>query len=98
MTFPQSGQGAEPLFGRIVMSMKRFFVSLLMAALFFISGVIVGKYVLSSSVEIVVVDVEKLAVLIEKSNAQAEEIKKEMTLMKEWNENALVEEPKKEDK
>ena len=80
------------------MSMKRFFVSLLMAALFFISGVIVGKYVLSSSVEIVVVDVEKLAVLIEKSNAQAEEIKKEMTLMKEWNENALVEEPKKEDK
>jgi len=82
--------------------MKRFLISLLIVVLVFISGVIVGKYVLSSSVEIVVVDVEKLAVLIEKFNAQAEEIKKEMTLMKEWNENALIEppefEPEKEEK
>jgi len=76
------------------MRMKRFFLTLLAGALIFIMGVIVGKYILSSSVEIVVVDMEKLAVLIEKYNAQTEEIKKEMTLIKEWNKNALVEPPK----
>jgi len=76
------------------MRMKRFFLTLLAGALIFIMGVIVGKYILSSSVEIVVVDVEKLAVLIEKYNAQADKIREEFKAMKEWNKNALVEPPK----
>lgn len=80
------------------MSVKRFLISLLIAALIFIAGVLVGKHVLSPSIEIMVVDAEKLSWLIEKYNVQAEEIKKDMAKMKEWNENALIEEPGKEDK
>lgn len=75
------------------MSVKHFLISLLIAFAVFISGVLVGKYVLSPPVEIVVVDVDALATLIEKYNVQAEEIKKEFAKMKTWNENAMTEPP-----
>lgn len=74
-------------------SFRRFIVSLLAAALIFIAGVVVGRFVLSPSAEIVVIDVEKLAVLIEKYNMMADEIRAEFEAMKEWNENALIEPP-----
>jgi len=84
------------------MSVKRFLLSSLLATLIFIGGVLVGKHILSAPIEIVVIDVDKLVWLMEKYNALADEIKKEFKLMKEWNENALIEppefQPEKEDK
>jgi len=76
------------------MSIKRFFFTLLAGAVIFISGVLIGKYILSPPVEIVIVDIEKLGNLIERYSKMGEEVKKEFKAMKEWNESALVEPPK----
>ena len=75
------------------MSMKRFLLSSLLAALIFIAGAMVGKYILSPPVEIMVLDVDALSTLIEKYNDQADKIREEFKAMKEWNENALVDPP-----
>ena len=73
--------------------MKRFLIILLVAAVFFIAGVLVGRFILLPTVEIVVVDVDALTTLIEKYNAQADKIRKEFKAMEEWNENSLIEPP-----
>jgi len=74
-------------------TLKRFLISALLAALIFIGGVLVGKHILSAPVEIVVIDVDKLVWLMEKYNTLADEIKKEMAKMREWNERALTDPP-----
>jgi len=74
-------------------TLKRFLISALLAALIFIGGVLVGKHILSAPVEIVVIDVDKLVWLMEKYNTLADEIKKEMAKIKEWNDQALSKEP-----
>ena len=78
--------------------MRRFIICCIAGALIFVGGVLVGKYVLSPPVEMVVIDVDKLTTLIEKYNVQAGKIKKGMATMKTWNENSLIDPPGKEDK
>jgi hypothetical protein len=74
-----------------MMTFKRFLAILLIAALLFIAGVAVGRFVLAPRVEIVVVDVEKLAELIEKYNVLADEIREEFAAIKEWNKENITE-------
>ena len=75
--------------------MKRFFIILLVAAVFFIAGVLVGRFVMPRKVEITVIDINDLAEIIEKYN----EIKYEFEKIKEWNKEAMVKpEPEEENK
>jgi len=78
--------------------MKRFLISLFIVALIFVAGTVVGKFVLSPPVEIVVIDVDKLVWLMEKYNVLADEIREEFEAMKTWNENALIEPPEPQPK
>lgn len=80
------------------MSVKRYLACCIIASLIFIAGVLVGRHISSPEVVVVTIDVDALATLIEKFNVPADEIRKDMAVMKEWNENALTEEPKEEDK
>jgi len=67
--------------------MKRFFLILLIATVFFIAGVLVGKFVMSRKVHITVINIKDLVDIIERYN----ESKYELEKIKEWNEEALVE-------
>jgi len=74
--------------------MKRFFIILLIAAVFFIAGVLVGKFVLPRQIRITAIDIKDLVEVIEKYN----ELKYEIEKIKEWNKNAIIEsEPEKEE-
>lgn len=80
------------------MTIKRFLLACLAAALCFIGGVAVGKFVLSPPVTIVVIDVDKVVWLLEKYNKVAEELKVELKKIKDWNKNALIDPPPEEEK
>jgi len=69
--------------------MKRFFIILIIAAVFFIAGVLVGRFVMPRKVEITVIDINDLVEIIERYN----EAKYELERMKEWNESAVMNPP-----
>ena len=73
--------------------MKRFFLILLVAAVFFIAGVLVGKFIMPRKIEITVININDLVEIIERYN----EAKWEVEKMKEWNEETIVE-PEEEGK
>ena len=73
--------------------MKRFFLILLIAAVFFIAGVAVGRFVMPRKIEITVIDINDLVDIIERYN----ETKYEFERIKEWNEEAVIE-PEPENK
>jgi len=66
--------------------MKRFFIILLLAAVCFLAGVAVGRFVMSRPVHIVVIDINDLVEIIERYN----ESKYELEKIKEWNEQVIV--------
>jgi len=74
--------------------LKRFFIILLIAAVFFIAGVLVGRFVMPRKVEITVIDVNDLVEIIERYNEAKWEIEK----MKEWNKDVVVEPELEEEK
>ncbi len=67
--------------------LKRFFLILLIVAVFFIAGVAVGRFVMPRNVVIVTIDIKELVDIIERYN----ETKHEFEKIKEWNENAIIE-------
>jgi len=68
------------------MSLKRFLAILLVAAVFFIGGVTVGRFIMPRKIEIAVIDIKDLVDIIERYN----EAKYEFERIKEWNEQAVV--------
>ena len=77
------------------MTLKRFFIILLIAAVFFIGGVAVGRFVMPRKIYITVINIKDLVDTIERYN----EAKYELKEIKKWNEEAIVEpEPEKEEK
>jgi len=76
-----------------MMTLKRFIIILLIVAIFFIAGFIIGRFVLPRQVHITVVDINKLVEIIERYN----EAKYELEKIREWNEEAMVE-PEEEEK
>ena len=76
------------------MTLKRFFIILFIAAVFFMAGVTVGRFVLPRKIEITVIDVNDLVDIIERYN----EAKWELERMKEWNEEAVIEPKPEEEK
>ena len=73
--------------------MKKFLTVLLIATVFFIAGVAVGRFVMPRKVEIVMIDIKDLVEIIERYN----ETKHEFEKIKEWNKEAIVE-PEEEGK
>lgn len=76
------------------MSLKRYIGVLLVAAVFFIGGVVVGRFVMPRRVDITVIDIRDIVEIIERYN----ETKHEYEKIKEWNEQAIVEPESKEEK
>ncbi len=77
------------------MSLKRFLAILLVAAVFFIGGVTVGRFIMPRKIEITTIDIKDLVDIIERYN----EAKYEFAKIKKWNEDAVAESaPKKEKK
>lgn len=75
------------------MSLKRFFLILLVAAICFLAGVAIGRFVMPRKVEITVINIKDLVEIIERYN----EAKHEFEKIEEWNEDMIVEpEPKEE--
>ena len=74
------------------MNIKRFITILLTAAIFFIAGFAVGRFVMPRQVHITVVDINKLVDIIERYN----EAKYELKGIREWNEEAVIEPPEEE--
>ena len=74
--------------------MKRFFIILLIAAIIFIAGVAVGRFVMPRKVDITVINIKDLVEIIEKYNS---EMKPELEKIKEWNKQTIVE-PEPEEK
>lgn len=72
--------------------MKRFLTVLLIAAIFFLVGVAVGRFVMPRKVEIMVIDINKLVDIIERYN----EAKYEFDKIGEWNEQAITESEQEE--
>lgn len=68
------------------MSLKRFLAILLVVAVFFIGGVIVGRFIMPRKIEITVIDIKDLVDIIERYN----EAKYEFERIKEWNELTVV--------
>jgi len=66
--------------------MKKFLAILLIAAVSFLAGIFVGRFVMSRKIVINVVDVKELVEIIERYN----EVKYELKKIKEWNEQAVV--------
>ena len=66
--------------------MKKFLAVLLIAAVCFLAGVFVGRFVMSREIVIHVVDVKELVEIIERYN----EVKYERERMKEWNEGVVM--------
>jgi len=75
------------------MSLKRFFLALLIGAVIFIAGVAVGRFGMPRKVEITVINIKDLVDIIERYN----EAKHELEKMREWNREAIIE-PEKEKK
>ncbi|MEE9390566.1 MAG: hypothetical protein V3U91_04920 [Candidatus Aminicenantaceae bacterium] len=69
------------------MSLKRFFVALLIAVVFFIVGMLVGRFVMPREIHITMIDVKDMVDIIERYN----ELKYEFEKIKEWNEEAVTE-------
>lgn len=76
------------------MSIKRFLVTLLVAALIFIAGVAVGRFVMPSKVEIVVIDIKDLVEIIERYNEASHEFEK----IEKWNKQVMIKPELKEEK
>jgi len=77
------------------MSLKRFFLALIIAAVIFIAGVAVGRFGMPRKVEITVIDIKDLVDIIERYN----ETKHELEKIREWNEDVIIEsEPEEEEK
>jgi len=77
------------------MSLKRFFLALLIGAVIFIAGVAVGRFGMPRKVEITVIDINDLVDIIERYN----EMKHELEKIKFWNEQAIIgPEPEEENK
>lgn len=77
------------------MSLKRFFVALFIAVVFFIVGILVGRFVMPREIHITVIDVKDMVDVIERYN----ELKYEFEKIKEWNKEAVAEPvPEKENK
>jgi len=74
--------------------MKRFFLALIIATVFFIAGVLVGKFVMSRKVHIMVINIKDLVDIIERYN----EAKWELEKIKLWNEDTIIEPEPKEEK
>jgi len=74
--------------------MKRFFLSLFVATVFFIAGVLVGKFVMSRKVHITVINIKDLVDITERYN----ESKYELEKIKLWNEDAIIEPEPEEEK
>jgi|GEM_PF-1259885 len=72
--------------------MKRFIIILLIAAIFFIAGMAVGRFVMPRKVEIAVIDINDLVDIIERYN----EAKCELDKIREWNEQAITESEQEE--
>jgi len=66
--------------------MKKFIIILLIAAICFLTGVAVGRFVMSRKIVINVVDIKDLVEIIERYN----KVKYELKEIKEWNEQAIV--------
>ena len=67
--------------------MKKFLAVLLIAAVCFLAGVLVGKFVMSRKIVINVVDAKELVEIIERYNKAKYEFEK----IKEWNKNVVLE-------
>lgn len=67
--------------------MKRFIIILLIAAICFLAGVVVGRFVMSRKIVINVVDIKDLVETIERYN----ELKYDFEKIKEWNEQTFAE-------
>jgi len=74
--------------------MKKFFIILIITAISFMGGVLVGRFVMPRQIHITVIDIKDLVDIIERYN----EAKHELEKIKFWNENAIIPEPKKEEK
>ncbi|KKM78687.1 hypothetical protein LCGC14_1357360 [marine sediment metagenome] len=68
------------------MSLKRFLAILLVAAVFFIGGVTVGRFIMPRKIEITVIDIKDLVDIVERYN----EAKYEFERIKEWNELTVM--------
>ena len=68
------------------MSLKRFLAFLLIATIFFMAGVLVGRFVMPREIHITVIDVKDMVDVIERYN----KLKYELKEIKEWNEQAVV--------
>ena len=75
------------------MSLRRFLTVLLIATIFFLAGVAVGRFVMPRKVHITVISIKDLVEVIERYN----EMKYELEGIKEWNDEAIVE-PEEEGK
>lgn len=71
--------------------MKKFLIILLIATVFFVAGVAVGRFVMPRKIEITVIDINDLVDIIERYN----EAKYELEKIKKWNEEAIVESEEK---
>ncbi len=67
--------------------MKKFLAALLIAAVFFVVGAMVGRFVMPRKVVIVTIDIKELVEIIERYN----EMKHELEGIKEWNEDVIIE-------
>jgi len=67
--------------------MKKFSIALFIVAVFFIAGVLIGRFVMPRKVVIVMIDIKDLVEIIERYN----ELKYELNEIKGWNEHALIE-------
>lgn len=74
--------------------MKRFFIILLLAAVCFLAGVAVGRFVMPRKVDITVINIKDLVEIIERYN----ESKSELEKIKFWNKHAIKPGPEEEEK
>jgi len=76
------------------MSLKRYISVLLVAAVFFVAGVLVGRFIMPRKVHITVVNIKDIVDIIERYN----EAKHELGKVMEWNKNAIIESEPEEEK
>jgi len=67
--------------------MKRFLTVLLITTIFFLAGVIVGRFVMPRKIVVNTVDIKELVEIIERYNKAKYEFEK----IKEWNKNVVLE-------
>jgi len=77
------------------MSLKRYIGILLIAGIFFVAGVLVGRIVMPRKLVITTIDIKEVVEVIERYN----EAKWKLERIKEWNKEAVIEPaPKEENK